>query len=106
MAQRFAERIADATEDNAITLAGSTTQLADGTVVTVTLTDGTITISDTATVVAGRWTLSPLNLSGMASGTMATSSLTAPSSTSPSRGMQPPGYSGLSGAGSVWNQRR
>ncbi|MGY0201082.1 tandem-95 repeat protein [Leptothrix sp. BB-3] len=64
------DSVADASEDDAITLAGSTTQLADGTVVTVTITDGTTTISDTATVTAGRWSLQPLNLSGMASGTI------------------------------------
>ncbi|HYD95539.1 MAG TPA: DUF4347 domain-containing protein, partial [Noviherbaspirillum sp.] len=60
-----------ASEDNGVVIKGSTTAPA-GSRLTVTLTDGTITISDTATVANdGTWQLDALNLSGMANGVIA-----------------------------------
>ncbi|HEU5077587.1 MAG TPA: DUF4347 domain-containing protein [Opitutaceae bacterium] len=68
------DNIADATEDDSIAIAGGTTNLAAGTSVRVTLTDGSITISDTAFVQAdGSWAIASLNLSAMANGQISVS---------------------------------
>ncbi|HJV85365.1 MAG TPA: Ig-like domain-containing protein [Noviherbaspirillum sp.] len=57
-----------ATEDDAVVIKGATTAPA-GSTLHVTLTDGTTTISDTATVANdGSWQLAALNLSGMNNG--------------------------------------
>jgi hypothetical protein len=59
----------DASEDDSVAVNGVTTNLPAGTVVAVTITDGGATIYDSATVGAGGgWSLSLLNLSGMANG--------------------------------------
>ncbi|MBI2353743.1 MAG: DUF4347 domain-containing protein, partial [Deltaproteobacteria bacterium] len=61
-----------ASEDDAVVIQGSTTGISAGSTLAVTITDGTITIMDTATVAAnGTWQLAALNLSGMANGVIA-----------------------------------
>jgi hypothetical protein len=60
----------DAAEDNAVVIQGTATGIADGSVLSVSITDGQNTIVDNATVSSGIWTLSPLNLSAMANGTL------------------------------------
>jgi large repetitive protein len=64
------DSIADTTEDDAIIISGTTTGVADGGQLFVTITDGNITISDWATVSGGMWQLAPLNLSALSNGTI------------------------------------
>ena len=61
---------ADSSEDDAIAIAGTTTAVANGETIAVVITDGTITLSDTAIVSGGVWQLAPLNLSAFANGTI------------------------------------
>jgi methionine-rich copper-binding protein CopC len=61
---------ADSSEDDAVVISGTTTAVPDGSTLTVIVTDGTMTISDTATVSGGVWQLAPLNLSALANGTI------------------------------------
>ncbi|MES3024950.1 MAG: DUF4347 domain-containing protein, partial [Pseudomonadota bacterium] len=66
--------IASFSEDDNIVLVGTTTNIAAGSRVSVTISDGSLTIGDTATVLAdGTWALSGLNLSAMANGTISVS---------------------------------
>ncbi|MEW6302152.1 MAG: Ig-like domain-containing protein [Verrucomicrobiota bacterium] len=61
--------ILDATEDNSVTIQGTSTFVPSGSTVSVTITDGSTTINDTATVDgSGNWSLSALNLSSLANG--------------------------------------
>jgi large repetitive protein len=70
------DNVADAIEDDAIVILGSTAHLAPGTLVSVTITDGTLTITDTAVVQSdGSWSLAPLNLSSMAHGVITVSAV-------------------------------
>jgi large repetitive protein len=63
------DNVADATEDDAIVILGTAAHLPPGTLVTVTVTDGNFTISDTAEIQNdGTWSLAALNLSSMAVG--------------------------------------
>ena len=58
-------------EDGSVTIRGTTTNAPAGTVLTITLTDGTQTLSDTAIVQSdGSWALAPLSLRSFASGTI------------------------------------
>ncbi|HEY0847082.1 MAG TPA: Ig-like domain-containing protein, partial [Noviherbaspirillum sp.] len=60
-----------ASEDDAVVIQGSTSSVPAGSILQVSITDGTTTINDTATVAGdGAWQLSALNLSGMANGTL------------------------------------
>ncbi len=59
----------NATEDNAVVIQGTSTFVPVGTVLSVSITDGTTTISDSATVASGgSWSLAALNLSSLANG--------------------------------------
>ena len=59
----------NATEDNSVVISGTSTNIPVGSTITVTISDGTITIQDTTTVGAGgSWSLAALNLSAMANG--------------------------------------
>ena len=59
----------NATEDNAVIIQGTSTFITAGSSITVNITDGTTTISDTAVVSAmGTWSLSALNLSSLGNG--------------------------------------
>ncbi|MFN6051646.1 MAG: hypothetical protein ACK47R_12515, partial [Planctomycetia bacterium] len=62
--------ILDASEDNAVVISGTTTNVPNGGVITVTITDGSITITDTAVVSSNSWSLAALNLSSLANGTL------------------------------------
>ncbi|NPC54662.1 cadherin domain-containing protein, partial [Caenimonas soli] len=62
-----------AAEDDSVVIQGTATSVPDGSVVYVSITDGSTTISDTAVVTGGVWTLLPLNLSGMANGVLSVS---------------------------------
>ncbi|BAJ03787.1 beta strand repeat-containing protein [Shewanella violacea] len=55
-------------EMTAVIIRGSVTNIEDGRTVTVTLTDGTNTVTDTAIVTAGIWQLSAQDLSGFEDG--------------------------------------
>ncbi len=58
----------DVDEDDAAVISGTVSNITNGSTVTLTLTDGNITITDSATVSGGTWSLSALNLSAMAAG--------------------------------------
>ncbi|KAB2963775.1 DUF4347 domain-containing protein, partial [Zoogloea sp.] len=58
----------DATEDDNAVIRGTTTGLADGKTLTITITDGTTTLSDTATVSGNSWALPSFDLSFLAAG--------------------------------------
>lgn len=60
----------NASEDNSVTIQGTSTFIPDGNTITVTITDGTTTISDTTTVTSGAWSLLPLNLSSLGNGVL------------------------------------
>jgi hypothetical protein len=65
----YEDGLVDAIEDDAVAFAGATAFIAPGTMVRVTVTDGSLTIQDTAIVQAdGTWSIAPLNLSAMANG--------------------------------------
>ncbi|MDX1491443.1 MAG: Ig-like domain-containing protein, partial [Pseudohongiellaceae bacterium] len=58
-------------ENGAVVIDGSTTDVDSGSSITVTITDGVTTITDTATVQGdGSWALDPLNLKSFLSGTL------------------------------------
>ncbi|WP_224981934.1 Ig-like domain-containing protein [Geomonas agri] len=57
-------------EDNAVVVKGTTTGIADGSTLVVTITDGTSTIMDTVTVTGNAWSMSALNLSPLLNGTI------------------------------------
>jgi Notch-like protein len=59
-----------ASEDDSVVVQGTTTNIDDGSVVTVTITDGTLTIVDTAVVTNGVWALAALNMGPFANGTI------------------------------------
>ena len=63
----------DASEDDSVVITGTTTGIADGQWLTITLTDGTTTITDTVTVTGNNWTMSSINLSSLATGTLTVS---------------------------------
>ncbi|MEN9360488.1 MAG: hypothetical protein RL095_2023, partial [Verrucomicrobiota bacterium] len=60
----------DGTEDNAVTIKGISANLANGSVLSISITDGTTTIVDSTSVTADAWALSPLNLGSLANGTL------------------------------------
>jgi hypothetical protein len=60
-----------ATTDDAVTVQGSSSAVPAGSTMAVTITDGSTTLSDTATVGSGgAWTLAPFNLSSLANATI------------------------------------
>ena len=62
---------ADASEDDNIVFTGTTGSISTGSTISVLISDGTTTISDTAIVNgSGNWSLAPLNLSSMNNGTI------------------------------------
>ncbi|AMK78524.1 MULTISPECIES: Ig-like domain-containing protein [Methylomonas] len=62
--------IANAGEDDAVTISGTTAGVANGGIVTITITDGNRSIVDTATVTNNAWTLTALDLSSFNNGTV------------------------------------
>ena len=62
--------ILDAIEDNSVVISGTSANVPDGGSITVTITDGTSSITDTAIVSNNSWSLSALNLSSLANGTI------------------------------------
>jgi hypothetical protein len=62
-----------ASEDTGVILRGVASGVADGGMIALTITDGTITLADSAVVTAGVWQLSPLNLRNLANGTITVS---------------------------------
>lgn len=59
----------NATEDNVVLIHGTSTFVPNGSILSVSITDGTTTILDSATVApGGSWTLAPINLSSLANG--------------------------------------
>ncbi|MEY4753141.1 MAG: hypothetical protein RJA44_816, partial [Pseudomonadota bacterium] len=66
-----ADSVLDTVEDDSVTLSGSTQFATTGDTVTITITDGSMTLGYTTTVQAGGgWSLTGLNLSSLASGTL------------------------------------
>ncbi|MBL8483503.1 MAG: DUF4347 domain-containing protein, partial [Rhodocyclaceae bacterium] len=64
----------DNAEDDAVIIRGSTSNVPAGSDIAVSITDGTTTITDTASVAGdGTWQLSAINLSGLASGVISVS---------------------------------
>ncbi|WP_162604974.1 Ig-like domain-containing protein [Geomonas terrae] len=68
--QGNANGILSGSEDDAVVVKGSTTGIADGSTLVVTVTDGVSTIMDTVTVTGNSWSMSALNLSALANGTI------------------------------------
>uniref|UniRef100_UPI000A4B40A0 VCBS domain-containing protein n=1 Tax=Olleya sp. ITB9 TaxID=1715648 RepID=UPI000A4B40A0 len=62
------DNIVDDTEDQDVTITGTTTDVEDGQVVTVTFSDGTNTVTTTATVTGGIWTATDADISGLTDG--------------------------------------
>lgn len=60
----------DASEDNSVVISGTSTNVTNGGLITVTITDGNSTITDTAIVSNNSWSLAALNLSSLANGTI------------------------------------
>lgn len=60
----------DASEDNSVVISGTSTNVTNGGLITVTITDGNSTITDTAIVSNNSWGLAALNLSSLANGTI------------------------------------
>jgi hypothetical protein len=60
----------DSSEDNSVVISGTTANVPNGGLVTVTITDGITTITDTAIVSNNSWSLAVLNLSSLANGTI------------------------------------
>jgi len=65
--------VLNAAEDDSVILSGTSSQLADGTLVSLTVSDGTTTLTFTnaATISGGTWTTAGLDLSGLNNGTLA-----------------------------------
>ncbi|SFW69437.1 beta strand repeat-containing protein, partial [Cellulophaga fucicola] len=62
------DNIVNASEDNDVTISGSTTGVEDGQTVTVTFSDGTNTVTTTATVSGNNWTATDADISGLTNG--------------------------------------
>ncbi|HYC01912.1 MAG TPA: DUF4347 domain-containing protein [Azospirillaceae bacterium] len=63
----------DGTENGAVPIGGSVQDIDDASVLSVSITDGTTTILDSATVAGGAWAIDPLNIKGLAAGTITVS---------------------------------
>ncbi|QYF92711.1 DUF4347 domain-containing protein [Massilia sp. PAMC28688] len=64
-----------AAEDTAVILRGTTVNVADGSVIALTITDGTITYADTAVVSGNAWQVPALNLRALANGTISVTAI-------------------------------
>ncbi|MFC4096329.1 Ig-like domain-containing protein [Euzebyella saccharophila] len=64
------DNIVNASEDNDVTISGTTTDVEDGQTVTVTFSDGTNTVTTTATVTGNTWTAADADISGLDNGTI------------------------------------
>ncbi|SFW69449.1 hypothetical protein SAMN05660313_03478, partial [Cellulophaga fucicola] len=62
------DNVVNASEDNDVTISGSTTDVEDGQTVTITFSDGTDTVTTTATVSGGNWTATNADISGLTNG--------------------------------------
>jgi hypothetical protein len=60
--------IVNSSEDNDVIISGTTTDVEDNQIVTVTITDGTSTVTTTATVVNGAWIANDADISGLTNG--------------------------------------
>ncbi len=63
-----ANNIIDGSENHAVTIGGTTTALANGTRLSITVTDGSQTIVDSATVNNNAWSIDPLDIRRLADG--------------------------------------
>ncbi len=59
-----------ATEDDAVVVQGTTTDIPNGSTLTIYITDGTTTITDTVTVNANAWAMAPIDLGRLIDGTI------------------------------------
>ena len=57
-----------ANEDDAVLIQGTSTDIANGSTLTIYITDGTTTITDTVTVNNNAWAMTPIDLSALADG--------------------------------------
>ncbi|WP_205692143.1 beta strand repeat-containing protein, partial [Cellulophaga sp. Z1A5H] len=62
------DNVVNAAEDGDVTISGSTTDVEDGQTVTVTFSDGTNTVTTTATVSGDTWTATDADISGLTNG--------------------------------------
>ena len=62
--------VVNASEDGDVTISGTTEYVEDGQVVTVTFSDGTNTVTTTATVSGNTWTATDADISGLDNGTV------------------------------------
>ncbi|HYE50348.1 MAG TPA: DUF4347 domain-containing protein, partial [Azospirillaceae bacterium] len=61
------------TENGAVTIGGTVQDIANASVISTSITDGTTTILDNATVTGGAWSIDPLNIKGLKNGTITVS---------------------------------
>ena len=64
------DNIVNAAEDNTFVVSGTTSGVEDGQTVTVHLTDGSTTVTTTATVAGGVWTATAADISGLTNGNL------------------------------------
>ncbi|MDO6493074.1 Ig-like domain-containing protein [Cellulophaga sp. 2_MG-2023] len=62
--------VVNASEDNDVSISGTTTGVENGQIVTVTFSDGTNTVTTTATVTGNSWTATDADISGLTNGTI------------------------------------
>jgi hypothetical protein len=62
------DNVINETEDQVVIISGTTIDVEDGQIVTITISDGTMTISTTATVSAGSWSTTITDVSGLTNG--------------------------------------
>ncbi|ADV48614.1 outer membrane adhesin like protein [Cellulophaga algicola DSM 14237] len=62
------DNVVNAAEDGDVTISGTTTGVEDNQIVTVTFSDGTNTVTTTATVSGDTWTATDADISGLANG--------------------------------------
>ncbi|WP_379952915.1 gliding motility-associated C-terminal domain-containing protein [Dokdonia sp. R78006] len=62
--------IVDSNEDDDVTISGTTTDVEDGQIVTVTFSDGVNIVTTTATVIGGVWTATDADISGLNNGSI------------------------------------
>ncbi len=60
-----------ASEDDAVVIHGTTTDIPDGSLLTISITDGAKTITDTVTVTANAWAMAAIDLSSLSDGPIA-----------------------------------
>ncbi|WP_272023120.1 VCBS domain-containing protein, partial [Olleya namhaensis] len=62
------DNVVDSAEVSSVTTSGTTTDVEDGQIVTVTFSDGTNTVTTTATVTGGVWTATDVDISSLSNG--------------------------------------